>query len=90
LTKVEDVARAISSYVGENPDEHDNNVSDGVFYPNWTAHEGLARAVIKAMRKASPGMCAAGIDADDKRTGGTTCAHIYAAMIDAALSEGEG
>jgi hypothetical protein len=49
--------------------------------------DAVARAAIEALREPTVAMTAAGIESDDKRTGGETCKHIWRVMIDAALAD---
>lgn len=83
MTQIEKVARAMCRYAGKNPDELDNNVADGLFYPNWTEFSGLAREAIAAMREPTPKM----IHAEE---GWETPENIWRHMADAALTPAAG
>ena len=86
MNQVEKVARSICLYVGKNPDDLDNNVADGLFYPNWTEFSGMARAAIGAMREPSETMVTAGYGTYDY-VQRHYCRVIWRLMADAALKE---
>lgn len=63
MTMRERIARAICVANGLDPDEDDNNVADGLFFPNWTMFEASARAAISALAEPTPEMIEAGMNA---------------------------
>lgn len=92
MTKLEEVARAISIDLGEDPDALDVLIRgrDGK-RPHWEGFESTARAAIEAMREPTEDM----LDASWKLTGESremrarvhaSVRRHHAAMIDAILS----
>ena len=88
-TKVEQVARAISIDLGEDPDARDVLIlgRDGK-RPHWEGFESTARAAIEAMRTPTEAMRRAGAAAMpvcfDEEAGAISC---WQAMHDAILKE---
>lgn len=85
MSKVEEVARALSVADGMHPEAASN---DDESTPAWTLYVGMARAAIAAMRVPTPEMLEAGDgNCGDYGCGTHRMEDIFTSMIDAALKE---
>lgn len=94
MRMVEKVARIISVYSMDDPDDMTNAYPGGPLYPQWKEYEAVAKDILAAMREPTDGMVDAPYDADiDFGPGGTgdvqaNPRNVWRAMIDKAIQEG--